>query len=153
MVPSVTVTESVCVKKPLKRKSTLSKHSSRVREAKKEVVNKINTDILKDVQGEMKEYSSMDTIMDMELSISYPVEFSNSLELSDVPPHKLQFSINVPVILMRNLDAPRLCNGTRLRITNLEQNILGATILTGVGKGESVIIPRIPIIPTDLPSI
>lgn len=54
-------------------------------------------------------------------------------------------------MLMRNLDAPRLCNGTRLRITQLGQNIIGATILTGVGKGESVIIPLIPIIPTDLP--
>lgn len=31
------------------------------------------------------------------------------------------------------------------------QNILGATILTSAVKGESVIIPRIPIIPTDLP--
>lgn len=52
---------------------------------------------------------------------------------------------------MQNLDAARQCNGTRFRITQLGQNILGALILTGVGKGESVIIPRIPIIPTDLP--
>ncbi|XP_055910780.1 ATP-dependent DNA helicase PIF6-like [Eupeodes corollae] len=78
-----------------------------------EIVNRINADISSEVQGEMKEYLSMDTIM-----------------------------------LMRNLDAPRLCNGTKLRITKLGQNILGATILTGVGKGNSVIIP---IIPTDLP--
>ncbi|GFT05084.1 ATP-dependent DNA helicase [Trichonephila clavipes] len=37
---------------------------------KNEVVSRINTDILKEVQGEMKEYLSMDT----ELSTSYPVE-------------------------------------------------------------------------------
>lgn len=116
-----------------------------------EIVNRINTDILNEVQGEMKEYLSMDTIMDTELSTSYPVEFLNSLELSGVPSHKLQLKLNVPVMLMRNLDAPRLCNGTKLRITKLGQNILGATILTGVGKGNSVIIPRIPIIPTGLP--
>ena len=99
----------------------------------------------------MVEYLSMDTIMDTELSTSYPVEFLNSLELSGVPSHKLQLKLNVPVMLMLNLNAPLLCNGTRLRITKLGQNILGATILTGVGKGKSVIIPRIPIIPTDLP--
>ncbi|XP_018572499.1 uncharacterized protein LOC108911909 [Anoplophora glabripennis] len=116
-----------------------------------EVVNRINTDILKEVQGEMKKYLLMDTIMDTELSTSYPVEFLNSLELSGVPSHKLQLKLNVPVMLMRNLDAPRLCNGTKLRITKLGQNILGVTILTGVGKGNSVIIPGIPIIPTDLP--
>ncbi|CAH1099107.1 unnamed protein product [Psylliodes chrysocephalus] len=100
---------------------------------KNEVVNRINTDNLKEVQGEMKEFLSMVTIMDTELSTSYAVE------------------LNVPVMLMRNLNAPLLCNGTRLRITQLGQNILGATILTGVGKGKSVIIPRIPINPTDLP--
>ena len=33
----------------------------------------------------------------------------------------------------------------------MRQNILGAIILTGVGKGESVIIPRIRIILSDLP--
>jgi ATP-dependent exoDNAse (exonuclease V), alpha subunit - helicase superfamily I member len=118
---------------------------------KNEVVSRINTDILKKVQGEIKEYLSMDTIMDTDLSTSYPVEFLNSLELSGVPSHKLQLKLNVPVMLMRNINAPLLCNGTRLRITKLGQNILGATILTGVGKGKSVIIPRIPIIPTDLP--
>ncbi|GFX06766.1 ATP-dependent DNA helicase [Trichonephila clavipes] len=89
--------------------------------------------------------------MDTELSTSYPVEFLNSLELLGVPSHKLQLKLNVPVMVMRNLNAPLLCNGTRLRITKLGQNILGVTILTGVGKGKSVIIPRIPIIPTDLP--
>ncbi|GFW58558.1 ATP-dependent DNA helicase [Trichonephila clavipes] len=109
-----------------------------------EVVSRINTDILKEVQGEMKEYLSM------ELSTSYPVEFLNSLELSGVPSHKLQLKLNVPVMLMRNPNA-LLCNGTRLRITKLGQNILSAAILTSVGKGKSVIIPRIPIIPTDLP--
>ncbi|GFT42632.1 ATP-dependent DNA helicase [Trichonephila clavipes] len=93
----------------------------------------------------------MDTIMDMELSTSYLVEFLNSLELSGVPSHKLQLKLNLPVMLMRNLNAPLLCNGTRLRITKLGQNVLGATILTGVGKGKRVIIPRIPIIPTELP--
>ncbi|GFV20501.1 ATP-dependent DNA helicase [Trichonephila clavipes] len=114
---------------------------------KNEIVSRINSDILKAVQGEMKEYLSMDTIMDTELSTSYPVEFLNSLE----PSHKLQLKLNVPVMLMRNLNAPLLCNETRLRMTTLGQNILGATILTGVRKEKNGFIPRVPIIPTDLP--
>ncbi|GFU94187.1 ATP-dependent DNA helicase [Trichonephila clavipes] len=72
-------------------------------------------------------------------------------QLQCIPSHKLQLKLNVPVMLMQNRDAPRQGNGTRLRITKLMQNALGATILTGVGKGENVIIPRIQIIPTDLP--
>ncbi|GFT42269.1 ATP-dependent DNA helicase [Trichonephila clavipes] len=54
---------------------------------KNEIVFRINTDILKEVQGEMKGYLSMDTIMGMELSTSYPVEFLNSLELCRVYRH------------------------------------------------------------------
>ncbi|GBN43647.1 hypothetical protein AVEN_262628-1 [Araneus ventricosus] len=89
--------------------------------------------------------------MDNEQVTSYPVEFLNSLELSKVPSHKLRLKIGVPVLLMRNLDAPRLCNGTRLQITHLGSNIIRATVMTGIARGESVLIPRIPIIPTDLP--
>ncbi|GFX90707.1 ATP-dependent DNA helicase [Trichonephila clavipes] len=103
------------------------------------------------MRKEMKEYLSMDTIMDTEQNTSCTTEFLNSLELSGVPSHKLQLKLNVPDMLMQTFDAPPLCRGTRLRITKLMQNILGATILKGVGKGESVIIPRIPIISTDLP--
>ena len=48
------------------------------------------------------EYLSIDTIMDAEQSISYPLEFLNLLELSGAPSHKLQLKLNVPVMLMRN---------------------------------------------------
>lgn len=71
--------------------------------------------------------------------------------MTGVPPHKLELKVGVPVLLMRNLDAPRLCNGTRLQISELGRNIVRATILTGAAKGESVLIPRIPIIPHNLP--
>lgn len=68
-----------------------------------------------------------------------------------MPSHNLRLKVGVPVLLMRNLDAPRLCNGTRLQITHLGKNIVKGTIMTGTAKGENVLIPRIPIIPTDLP--
>ncbi|XP_046965797.1 uncharacterized protein LOC124534146 [Vanessa cardui] len=116
-----------------------------------EIVNKINEQIMLNVQGNVVEYLSVDNIMDTEQVTSYPIEFLNSLELSGVPSHKLMLKVGVPVLLMRNLDAPRLCNGTRLQITHLGRNIIQATIMTGIAKGQNVLIPRIPIIPTDLP--
>ncbi|GFT78628.1 ATP-dependent DNA helicase [Trichonephila clavipes] len=75
----------------------------------------------------------------------------NALDLSGVPPHKLELKVGVPVLLMRNLDASRLCNGTRLRITELGRHIVKATILTGEAKGDNVLIPSIPITPNNLP--
>lgn len=47
-------------------------------------------------------------------------------------------------MLLRNLDAPRLCNGTRLRVTRMQTNVIEAEILTGC-------VPRIPMIPQDCP--
>ena len=54
-------------------------------------------------------------------------------------------------MLLRNMDPPMLCNGTRLQVTGLQDNIVEATILTGEYNGEKVMIPRIPINPTGFP--
>ena len=50
-----------------------------------------------------------------------------------------------------NLDAPRLCNGTRLIVKSMKPHILEATIITGNYKGEDVLIPTIPLIFSELP--
>ena len=52
-------------------------------------------------------------------------------------------------MLLRNLDPPRLSNGTRLVVQILLTNVIKATILTGSFKGEDVVLPLIPIISTD----
>jgi len=59
--------------------------------------------------------------------------------------------IGVPIILIRNLTPPYLCNGTRSVVLNLMPNVIEARIITGVGKGKTVFIPRIPLIPTESP--
>ena len=41
-------------------------------------------------------------------------------------------------------------NGTRLSVKKLMTNIIEATILTGPFKGEDILIPWIPMIPTDM---
>ncbi|GFV41447.1 ATP-dependent DNA helicase [Trichonephila clavipes] len=68
-----------------------------------------------------------------------------------MPPHVLTLKIGVPVILLRNINPPRLCDGTRLSVKKMMNNVIEATILTGKFKGEDVLLPRIPMIPTDMP--
>lgn len=111
----------------------------------------INIKILETIPGEITEYQSINRVMEQEDATNYPIEFLNSLSAPSLPPHKLSLKIGVPIILLRNLSPPKLCNGTRLKVINMQQSIIEAEVLTGCGAGDSVFIPRIPIIPNNFP--
>lgn len=118
---------------------------------KNDDVNKINHQIQLKLPGEVVKYKSIDTVIDENQAVNYPIEFLNSLEPSGMPPHILTLKVGSPVMLIRNLDPPKLCNGTRLAVKKLSPNLIEATIISGKCKGEEVLIPRIPMISTDLP--
>jgi ATP-dependent DNA helicase PIF1 len=71
------------------------------------------------------------------------------LDLPGKPPHNLQLKVGYLVILLRSLNPQRLFNGTRLVIKILMKNVI--IILNGKFRGENILLPRIPIIPTDVP--
>ena len=114
-------------------------------------VNTINLQVQQQLPGEAKSYASLDTVVDADQAVQYPTEFLNSLEPPGMPPHNLALKVGSPIMLLRNLDAPRLCNCTRLSVKSLMPHVIEATILTGCAKGEDVFIPRIPLIPSDMP--
>ncbi|QQP50759.1 ATP-dependent DNA helicase, partial [Caligus rogercresseyi] len=116
-----------------------------------ETVGSINSNLLKQIPGEERSYRSVDSVTETDQVTHYPTEFLNSLDPSGLPPHILTLKHGCPIILLRNLDAPRLCNGTRLIVKQMMAYIIEATIITGQGKGQSVFIPRIPLIPSDCP--
>ena len=83
--------------------------------------------------------------MDCSKAVNYPFEFLHTIDLPGLPPHKLHLKPGVPIMLLRNLDPPKLCNGTRMLVKNLRQHVIEAVILDGPFKKEHVFIPRIPI--------
>jgi ATP-dependent DNA helicase PIF1 len=114
-------------------------------------VHELNNIIQSSIQGDLFTYKSIDTAVEDDDAVNYPTEFLNSLDLPGMPPHLLQLKIGVPIIMLRNINQPKLCNGTRLAVKKPMSNVIEATILTGPFKGEDVLIPRIPMIPSDLP--
>ncbi|GBP20086.1 ATP-dependent DNA helicase PIF1 [Eumeta japonica] len=113
-------------------------------------VNEMNFQIQNKITGELITYKSIDSVTNQDDIVNYPTEFLNSLELPGLPPHNLQLKIGSVIIMLRNINQPRLCNGTRLAVKRLMNNVIEATILKGKYKGEDVLIPRIPLIPNDM---
>ncbi|CAN6892364.1 unnamed protein product [Brassica oleracea] len=60
------------------------------------------------------------------------------------------YSLEFPVMMLRNLSQKNgLCNGTQMMISRLGHRVLQAELLTGTHVGDSVLIPRIQLSPTD----
>ena len=118
-----------------------------------ETVNNINLEVLKCLPGPETTYKSIDTTITPEEAVHFPVEFLNSLDISGMPPHKLNVKVGCPVIVLRSLDPPHLTNGTRCKVKVLHSNVIEVEILHGPSAGKRAFIPRIPLVPTasDLP--
>ncbi|XP_067125077.1 uncharacterized protein [Centruroides vittatus] len=126
--------------------------SARAILAAKNDVNDINFSIQNRIPGEATTYkTSFDTVMNQDEAVNYPTEFLNSLDLPGMPLHILTLKIGVPIIHLRNINPPRLCNSTRLSMNKMMNNVIKATILNGKFKGKNVLLPPIPMIPTDMP--
>ncbi|GBM06759.1 hypothetical protein AVEN_63002-1 [Araneus ventricosus] len=96
-----------------------------------EDVDVMNKKLLQELPGRVQVYKYIDTTCDINEAVNYPTEFLNILETPGVPLHTLELKIGEPIILLRNLHPPSLCNGTRLCIKKLMPNIIKATIMTG----------------------
>ena len=113
----------------------------------------VNERVLGTLPGEVRTYISADSVKcdNEDERLNYPMEFLNSLTPSGMPPHWLNLKVNAVVMLLRNLSLQQgLCNGTRLRVTHLHSNCIQATILTGASQGNTVLIPRIKLAPSDI---
>ncbi|GFQ94568.1 ATP-dependent DNA helicase [Trichonephila clavata] len=79
-----------------------------------DVVEKLNVTIQKQLPGQEYAYKSIDCIFNDDEAVQYPTEFLNSIQTPDLQAHNF-LKVGAPkILLFRNIDAPRLCNGTRL---------------------------------------
>ncbi|GBM42796.1 hypothetical protein AVEN_265603-1, partial [Araneus ventricosus] len=102
----------------------------------------INNKVLKFMPGNETVYKAVDMIMseDPQDQLTFLEEFLNSLTPTGLPPYELKLKIGCIVMLLRNLAPSKgLCNGTRLIITKLQQNIIQAKSIDGT---ETFLIPE-----------
>ena len=71
------------------------------------------------ILGKYKTYKSIDTIMNMDEIVNYPNEFFNSLVISGIPQNVLSLKVGALIILLRNINPPRMCNGTRCTLKKI----------------------------------
>ena len=111
-------------------------------------VAEMNKKLLLLIPGDSRIYKSVDKPCDPSETVQYLIAFLNSLRPSGLPPHELHLKIGAPIIVVRSLQPLKVVNGTRLVIKQLIKRLIEATILTGVDKGEDVLIPRFQFIST-----
>ncbi|XP_014776631.1 uncharacterized protein LOC106873680 [Octopus bimaculoides] len=81
---------------------------------KNTTISKLNDQLLHSLPGNHRTFKSIDTMIDNNEAVNYPTEFLNTLDPPCLPPHTLQLKEGIPVMLLQNLELPKLCNGTRL---------------------------------------
>ena len=82
-------------------------------------VDSLNDLLLTCLPGDAHKHLSVDTVEDDD-SGEYPVEFLNACKPSGVASHELHLKVGAPIMLLRNLNAPKLCNGTCLVVRRLQ---------------------------------
>ena len=104
---------------------------------------KVNDMLTSRLPTEERLYTSVDSMADTD-AVPIATEVLNCLEVSGIASHLLRLKVGVPVILMRNIDAPRIVNGTLCTVKRLFPNVLELNILTGPARNETMFLPRIP---------
>ncbi|GBP71922.1 hypothetical protein EVAR_38255_1 [Eumeta japonica] len=89
--------------------------------AKNIAIYTINFTIQNEIPGETTTYESIDAVVNQDEVVNYPTEFLNPLDLPGMPPHVLTLKIGAPIILLRNINPLRLCNGTRLSVKKMKR--------------------------------
>ncbi|XP_054091375.1 uncharacterized protein LOC128923026 [Zeugodacus cucurbitae] len=106
--------------------------------AKNKDVDDLNYIIQNKIIGTMHSFKSIDCVTNEAEATNYPIEFLNSLDVPGLPPHNLRLKVGSVVIMLRNINQPKLCNGTRSVVSKLMNNVIYATIMIGKFKGTLI---------------
>jgi hypothetical protein len=107
-------------------------------------VRDLNGMALGQLRGDAKLYLSTDDELDGAGNVitDLPPEVLNNMYRPGLPVHNLTLKVKALVMCMRNMSR-EVCNGTKLQVQKLHQNLIDCTILTGPATGSAISLPRI----------
>lgn len=118
--------------------TTTNKEAERIND---KIMNLISTDKASEVH-----YSTDRNVPQNEKAL-HAVHQLNGMNPSGAPPHLLRLKPNAIVMLLRNMNVSEgACNGTRLKVIRVKGKLMQASILHGTKAGQTILIPRIPLI-------
>jgi len=97
---------------------------------KRNSVNETIIIIMEKVIENFKCCKSIDTVCNIKDIVYYPQALLNSLNPANLRLHELKLKVSSSIRLLWNLSNPRMCNGIRLLINKLQDNVIVAIILT-----------------------
>ncbi|GFR64353.1 hypothetical protein ElyMa_003629800 [Elysia marginata] len=77
-------------------------------------------------------YTAINSVVDGEQAVQFPVEFLNSIEVPGLSPHVLDLKCGMPVMQLRSIKPPELMNGTRCIIHNCNRHFVEVVIAPGI---------------------
>ena len=110
-----------------------------------EDTDRINLQVLERMTGKRKTYCSADKMLsdDAQVDELYPIENINNKTPQGFPQHILTLKVGSIVMCLKNIGIHLgLCNGTRLKVLNLYQELIECEILYGRHRGKKYYVSR-----------
>lgn len=90
----------------------------------------INHDTLHQLPSIQRSYRSSNTVTDINLIANLPKGFLHPQDPPNLPPHESILKVECPLILLRTLNAPNLCKGTRMVVKQIMNLMFEVEIIT-----------------------
>ncbi|CAJ2653439.1 unnamed protein product [Trifolium pratense] len=134
----------------------ISEPNADIKIPKEMLITDIDDPIKGIVDREQREYFSANSVDRSEMHTNilqvFTPELLSSLWTSGLPNHSVKLKVGTPIMLMRNMEQSEgLCNGTRLIVTKMAEQVIEAKVIGGPKHGNVVYIPRLDISPSQSP--